>query len=278
MKIVKVLLTIACIFLAACTVRVDDSMIVSPEKEINQSNLATLMTTYGYKEKHITGTSGELYTLYKQSKTKSSVTLLVLHGNALNLSLQPWFGVLKSTSELNVNILAIDYSGYGYSKGKASFSSMKEDAKTALQSIDEKQQIYLYGLSLGSVMATELVNEPNVTGLIIEGGITTTAEMIEIYKSRNTFGSLVSIELDEKIRFNNPKLIKKTNKPLLVIHGQLDENIPSSMGESLFESSSNPKSEMYQVKLGNHCDTFKVEPERYLSTLNEFIGTTKNQL
>ena len=119
-------------------------------------------------------------------------------------------------------------------------------------------------LSLGSVMATEVMGDNRVKGLIIEGGITNQTEMISLFKSRKMFGSLVSVELDENLMFDTTKLINNYQKPIFVIHGNKDENIPLEMGKAIFNASNNAGSMLYVVEGGNHCDTFAVNKDRYL--------------
>lgn len=262
-------------YLSACTIVVNDDMVVSPSKDINKENIDSLTFESGYKPINLlTSDNVKLYGLMKEVDD-AEITILILHGNALNLSLQPWFGVLKAISNLKVNILAIDYQGYGFSEGKASFSSMNQNAKTAIDFIPKGQNIYLYGLSLGSVMAAELANDKRVKGVIIEGGLTNEKEMIDLYQSRNTFGSFVSVKLGDKLKFDNIKVFQNLDKPVLVIHGDEDKNIPVSMGQRLFNASINKFSGFYLVKGGGHCDTFIKDKKNYLTKIDAFINGEK---
>jgi pimeloyl-ACP methyl ester carboxylesterase len=274
MKIVKTLISLYCfLYLTACSIVVKEDMVVSPSKEINNANLEHLKSKSGYKEVNLfTENNLKIYGLEKINDNKV-ITILVLHGNALNLSLQPWFGVLDSISALDVNILAIDYQGFGYSEGTASFSSMNQNARTALDSIPKGQSVFVYGLSLGSVMAAELAKDERIKGIIIEGGITNEKEMIELYQSRNIFGSLVTIELGAKLKFDNVSIIENIDKPILVIHGDEDTNIPISMGKRIHKASKNKFSEFYLVEGGGHCDTFRKDKENYLNKIGAFINS-----
>lgn len=273
MKVIGTFLCI-CFFsccLTACTVVVTDDMVVSPTKEIDKDNLDHLMQVSKYEKVTIKTQAGMSITGLQKNQKNTNTTLLVLPGNALNLSLQPWFGVLNAVSPLDVNILAIDYQGFGESEGEASFSSMIESAEDAINSISKDQSIYVYGLSLGSVMALEVAKDERVKGIIIEGGITTDEEMIALYQSRNILGSLASVELGEKLKFNNLLALNNLNKPVLVIHGMLDENIPVSMGQQIFNASSHHLSELYLVEEGGHCDTFLRDEENYINRISNFM-------
>lgn len=266
----KIITIIFILSITACSVTVKEDMIASPSKDINSQNLEVLSNAYNTVELYAKDGS-KLFAL-KKYNPNIKTTLIVFHGNALNLTLQPWFGTLNTLNELNVNILAIDYRGFGESEGKASFSHMKEDALSTLSIVPNDQDVYVYGLSLGSVMATEVMTDKRVKGVIIEGGITNQNEMIDLFKSRKTFGSLFTVELDENLKFDTPKLIKNHQTPILVIHGNQDKNIPVSMGKAIFNASTHSDSRLFLVDNGGHCDTFSVDKDEYLERLNAFIN------
>ncbi|RUO25979.1 hypothetical protein CWE09_04425 [Aliidiomarina minuta] len=265
------------LFLSACSITVTEQMIVSPSTDIDGDNLTSLIHQSGYKPRELKSDTDELLYALEKEAPDSDTTLLVLHGNALNLSLQPWFGLMQSLAGLDINILAIDYRGFGYSEGEASFSAMQEDAHTALQAIDENQQIIIYGLSLGSVMALEGINDPRVKGVIIEGGVTTSDAMIEHFVSRNRLGSLASVQVDEKINFDNLAALSSSAKPALIIHGEEDQNIPLHMGQSLYQSSGSELSVFYPVSQGQHCDTFIRDVDNFLPRVSSFINSLQTQ-
>ena len=246
-------------------------MVVSPSSKINSENLLTLEKKNSYKAITLKTDSGiQLFGLERR-KEGVNKTLLILHGNARNLTLQPWFGLLDSVSKLPVNILSIDYQGYGKSQGDAKFSTMTDDARLAINYLPKTDEIYIYGLSLGSVMALNVANDSRVKGVVIEGGITNEKEMIELFKSRKILGSLYTVKIDKEITFNNITAVRKLNIPIFVIHGENDDSIPSTMGKRIFQASRNGLSEFYLVKNGKHCNSFAVNETKYLSRLKKFI-------
>ena len=144
MEIIKIISLLALLInVTACSVTVREDMIVSPSIELDNNNFKIL--SEDYRSVNMSAIDGsELFALYKFDP-KVDTTIIILHGNALNLTLQPWFGVLNTVKELNVNVLAIDYRGFGRSKGNASFSHMKEDAVSAMNFLPKNQNIYVYG-------------------------------------------------------------------------------------------------------------------------------------
>jgi len=253
------------VFIIGCTVRVDESMVVSPSVDINSNNLIKLKDKY--EALYI---NNDIYALHKASPS-SKVTILVLHGNALNLTHQPWFGLMNTLAKLDVNVLAIDYRGFGLSKGSASMTHMVEDSLAALEYISEDQSVLVYGLSLGSLPALSLKDHRKVKGFIIEGGVSSTADMVALYQNRKVLGSFVKVELEDNIAFDNVELVAQIQSPILVIHGKNDQNIPIEQGEQIFNAVQNTQSIMYSVEGGGHCDTFYVDEKTYLHHLNNYL-------
>lgn len=270
-KLLPICSLITAVFMTtACTVMVRDTMVVSPSSEIVKSNLDHLIDEVGYKPVRIPSEGAILYGLEK-TRPGAETTLVVLHGNALNLSIQPWYGLLETLAETDLNVLAIDYRGFGLSTGEASFSNMQIDAGVALEAVPDGQQVILYGLSLGSVAAVGLAGDPAVRGLILEGGITNTDDMITVFRSRKMFGSMVSVEVEDSLRFDIVDALAHLDKPVLVIHGKRDENIPFAFGEVLFSATKHAGSEFYAVAEGGHCDSFRVDGDHFLPRLQRFV-------
>ena len=202
----------------------------------------------------------------------SPLTIVVFHGNALNMTLQPWFGLLDALSQFNVNVIAIDYQGFGKSEGVASFSNMSRDAELLMSTIDSESRIIVYGLSLGSVMAMESSQDPRVKGVILEGAVSNDDSMIEFFKNRNKLGSFVSLNIDPNIQFDNIYHASRLESPMLIIHGEDDENIPYSMGQDIYESYEGSASRFLLVEGGGHCDTFHVSPSLFEDAISRFIS------
>ena len=261
--------------LSACSVTVTEQMIVSPSTEINHDNLSLLIDQAGYSESYINTQSGERLHSLALNQNATQPTILVLHGNALNLTHQPWFGLLQTLAELPYNVLAIDYQGFGLSSGEAGFSAMRADTVNTLATLPDTSQVVVYGLSLGSVMALDISQDMRVQGVILEGAVTTDTAMIEEFRQRNTLGRFASVNVDEHISFDNTQAVATLDKPVLIIHGDNDQNIPLSMGEALYAASPMSNSVLYIVEGGGHADTFHIDNERFKQKLNAFIQALK---
>jgi len=112
--------------------------------------------TYMYAKKHIiwlrTKSDANVPAFYIDRK--ASVTILFSHGNAEDLGMiYEWF--CEFTREVQVNLLAYDYEGYGKATGTPSEKACYEDIDAAFAFLTDvlhqpPENIVLYGRSLGS--------------------------------------------------------------------------------------------------------------------------------
>uniref|UniRef100_A0A7E4VB12 Hydrolase_4 domain-containing protein n=1 Tax=Panagrellus redivivus TaxID=6233 RepID=A0A7E4VB12_PANRE len=99
-------------------------------------------------------------------------TLFISHGNDVDIGNRCGF-YYQLGINLECNVFAYDYSGYGHSTGRASEANMYTDADAALIALTDRygmteQQIVFYGHSLGTAAAIELASRfPAVAGLIL---------------------------------------------------------------------------------------------------------------
>ena len=117
---------------------------------------------------------------------RRNITVLMFHGNAGNISHRlPIAKVLTEFSGLNV--LMLEYRGYGFSTGMPNEEGLNIDAQTGLDWIrtyDEtrKSSIVIYGQSLGGAVAIQLVarnqRAGDIAGLMLENTFLSIRKMI----------------------------------------------------------------------------------------------------
>jgi alpha-beta hydrolase superfamily lysophospholipase len=87
----------------------------------------------------------------------SHKAILIYHGT--NETISEWLPALQRLSQNGVSSFIFDYSGFGYSTGRGTFRTLREDALAARVLFDEKAgpavDKYLLGLSLGSGVLLE---------------------------------------------------------------------------------------------------------------------------
>ena len=189
----------------------------------------------------------ELLGWYHEKNLNDYKTLVYFHGNAG--SLENRIHKLNHFQDMNINFLIIAWRGFNGNKGKPSERGLYVDGKSAIdwlkkKGVDEKNLI-LYGESLGTGVATHLAQNKNYAGVILETPFTS---MIDAAKN---FYPYIPINLLLKDKFENFKKIKNINIPILVMHGEIDQIVPFSMGKKIYEIANNPKYS-YFTKYDDH--------------------------
>ena len=118
-------------------------------------------------------------------QTPDTYTLLYFHGNAGNIGMRlPLINQLRENTD--VNILVVDYRGYGDSdagKDGPTETGLNLDAQGALEYLRNRDdvssdRIVVFGRNLGGAVAISLVsNGPPVAGLIVENSFTSIVDI-----------------------------------------------------------------------------------------------------
>ena len=184
---------------------------------------------------------------YHEKNLKDYKTLIYFHGNAG--SLENRIHKLNHFQDMNINFLIIAWRGFSGNHGKPSEEGLYIDGKSAINWVIEKgvdeKNIILYGESLGTGVAAHLAQNSNYAGIILETPFTS---MIDAAK---TFYPYIPVNLLLKDKFENYKKVKNINSPILIMHGEVDQIVPFSMGKKIYELANNPKYS-YFTKYDNH--------------------------
>ena len=200
-------------------------------------------------------------------KNSNKKTVLFLHGNAGNLDNR--IDKLNSLGNMDVNFLIIAWRGYSGNPGNPSEAGLYKDALGALKWLNEKgipnDKIILYGESLGTAIATEVGQNENFAGIILEAPFTSMVDMGQkIYP-------IFPVKFLLKDKYESKNKIKNLKSPILVLHGREDKIVPFYMGEKIFEMANNPKFK-YFTDLDDHMMNFDNklinEIDLFISNLN----------
>ena len=199
------------------------------------------------KVKILTSDNIELLGWYHEKNLKDYKTLIFFHGNAG--SLENRIHKLNHFKEMKINFLIIAWRGFSGNDGKPTEQGLYLDGSSAIdwlkkKGIDEKSLI-LYGESLGTGVATHLAQKKSYAGVILETPFTS---MIDAAK---TFYPYIPVNLLLKDKFENYKKIKNINLPILVMHGEVDQIVPFSMGKKIYDIANEPKYS-YFTKYDDH--------------------------
>ena len=197
----------------------------------------------------------------------SKQVLLWFHGNAENIGYD--LEQLRALARIGVNILAVDYRGYGKSEGKPDESGVYHDADAAYDYLAEQrhfraEDIVIYGHSLGGAVAINLASRRPCGGLIVQSSFTSARAM-----ARRMF-AIPLIEYVVKSRFDSLEKIRDVHAPILIVHGTRDTVVPFGMGQELFAAAPEPK-RFFPIEGAGHNNLMEVGGESYLASLRSFI-------
>ena len=225
-----------------------------------------------YSDVYLTAADGvRIHAWYVHGK--SNTTLLWLHGNAGNISHR-----VDNMAELSrltgLGVLIVDYRGYGLSDGSPSEGGLYLDAEAALDylasevGLDPKQEIVLFGRSLGVGVAAEMATRHAVRCVILESGFTSTIDMARATRSAWLVYALMPLI---SARFDTLSKIGNITSPVMIIHGDRDDIVPFYMAEQLFQAAREPK-RLHAVKGAMHNDVYERGGAAYFNALSEFIA------
>jgi pimeloyl-ACP methyl ester carboxylesterase len=248
---------------------------VTEEDCFREHKIASLSEQFHFKDVNYSVDDSISINGWLLTKDSAVATILFLHGNSGNLYEYPWINIINSLGRLNVNIFAIDYRGFGRSSGKLSFQGVYRDVRQALAYLKSTSYgsapILVYGLSFGSIPAVDIAHDTSVSGLILEGALSSSEDALDATVEHHWFLHFVKIKYDKDLIFDSKGKIKNVKAPVLIIHGNNDM-LPTWMSEKLFNSISHSNKRFYSVENGSHCDTYKVDSTNYIQQLNAFIN------
>ena len=207
----------------------------------------------------------ELMAWYHSKNLKDYKTILFLHGNAG--SLENIIHKINHFEDMNVNFLLVSWRGFSGNEGKPTEKGLYQDAKSAVAWLKSKgiseNDIIIYGESLGTGVATEIAQNKNFGGIILESPFTS---MIAAGKDKYPF---LPVRLLLKDKYESDKKINNIKSPILIMHGKVDNIVPFHMGRKMYELANEPKYS-YFSEYDDHMMEYN---EKLLKALRNFIDS-----
>ena len=202
---------------------------------------------------------------------KAAPNILFFHGNGEIVADYDDLGPLYAN--MGMNLLAVDYRGYGRSGGRPTVATMMEDCHAVFRFVKRwlsgngyTGSITVMGRSLGSAPALELAghHKDDMHGLIIESGFAYTGPLLSLLGI-----DMPAIGFREENGFRNLEKIKLWDGPALIIHAEFDHIIPFSDSLALYEACPSEDKKHLKIKNANHNDIFLRGLDDYMQAVKE---------
>ena len=194
-------------------------------------------------------------------------TLLFFHGNAGNISHRG--ASVEIFHDLGLNVLILDYRGYGRSEGRPSETGLYRDARAAWEYLVETRgiaprDVVVFGRSLGGAVAARLAADVQPGALILESTFSSARDVAHaIYP---VVASLTVL----RYGFDTAASVARLRSPVLVLHSPQDEIIPYALGLKVYEAAQQPKS--FQTLAGDHNGGFLISQPEYQEGIAHFLA------
>ncbi len=197
--------------------------------------------------------------------------VVYFHGRATNMGILNEIFALIYKSGLQ--LMAVDYRGFGWSSGTPSEAGLYIDAKASVKYFRENLKaphvpLIYWGRSMGGCFAAYAARQHPPHGLILETAFTSKSSLIKHYPR------LRFLNLFSRCRLNTIEHLKNHPYPVLLMHGDLDKTVPLAEGHTLYERLSGPK-EFFRVEGADHINIHLVDSEAYIDRVLKFISQAR---
>jgi pimeloyl-ACP methyl ester carboxylesterase len=200
---------------------------------------------------------------------KSAPNILFFHGNGEIAGDYDELGPIYN--RMGLNLLVMDYRGYGRSTGSPTVSTMMRDCHTIFDFTKRwlgengyGGAFIVMGRSLGSASALELISrhKDRINGLVLESSFANTGTLLE-FLGVNTS----EVGFSEEKGFRNLEKIRIWHRTTLIIHAEFDHFFPFSEAQGLYDACPSPHKTLLKIPGANHNDIFMRGLEAYMKSI-----------
>lgn len=196
----------------------------------------------------INGQCGQLHAAFwKRAQAKG--TIMLFHGNGESLASIDDY--VFAFHQLGYNLMSWDYPGYGQSVDcDFSESMLLADAEAAYQwlnTIEDANNIHLFGYSLGSGIALSVAAKHQQNPVYLVAGYDALSEV-----AKDRFSRYLPVDLIFRYPMQTTKWVQEIKQTIYVIHGTHDDVISPNRAKSL---ANNPNVKLEWVENAGHASS-----------------------
>lgn len=262
--------------------------------QVLKKDIDWLLNNPNKTEEYITSYDGlKLHSYKVLNENKTNNWIISVHGydgDAKKLSTYA-----KHFYDMGYNLLLPDLRGHGQSEGE--YIGMGwHDRLDIIEWInyiikdDKNANIMLHGVSMGAGTVTMVSGEnlpKNVKGIIADCGYTSAWDQfsyqLKTIFNLNEFPIMQVSDLFAKMKAGYSikdasaiNQVKKSNIPILYIHGDKDTFVPYYMMKELYDATPSKEKQMVTVKGAKHAKSSEVNPKLYWESIYNFTKEHMN--
>lgn len=236
-----------------------------------------------------------LHALYIRAAQPSPITAIVVHGHGGSSVSVAHLGYMYN-HDLGYNVIMPDLrlsglsDGDHYTMGWSERKDVELWINFATKVFSDTTQIVIHGISMGAATTMMVAGDslpPNVKWFVEDCGYTSVWDEFRHVLASNYHISGTSLlkaaqKQAEKLynlnfqEASSESQIKKSERPMLFIHGEADNYVPTAMAQELYNAKSGPK-ELWIVPGAGHAQSYQTAPKEYTQHVKDFIAKYSGQ-
>jgi uncharacterized protein len=243
---------------AALPMIFEDSLLYHPERKLSATPADYGLT---HEDVWLATKAGRAHAWYLPARGRA--TVLFFHGNAGTIADR--LPHASAWVALGVDVLLVEYPGYGRSEGEPGEAAFYAAADAAYAWAKKKgKPLVAFGESLGGAVAIDLAAKRKVDALVVQSTFTSVADMAKAAFPWLPFSPPL------RNRYESIAKIGRVHAPKLFLHGDQDDVVPFSQGERLFRAAQPPK-RFVKLQGAHHNDTIDLRGSEYFGAVEEFL-------
>ena len=193
--------------------------------------------------------------IWKFEHFKGNRVVLYFHGNNDNISYRKY--VIDICHFLKLNLVLIDYRGYGDSSALPNSKFLLEDAKTVYLHVAQHynpEEIIIWGESLGGIPAIWTAHKYKCHALILLSTFADLRTIVDKMDAPDMIKKMLNKIAHNKY-MNNSKWIRDVDVPTVIIHSPDDDILPYINAELNYNSVNTDKKKLINIS-GPHAHPY----------------------
>jgi len=185
----------------------------------------------------------------------------------------------RLVDRLDVEIVAVDYRGYGHSDGAPTEAGLYQDGRAIYDAVAARgvppSRIVLFGRSLGAAVAADVALDRPAAALVLETPfLSVPAVARRHYPFIPSF--LIQSRYDTAGKLPRLKSLPTGPLPLLIVQAQRDEVVPPEHAARLYALAPSPK-RLHVLAGSRHNDTFGEQRPDYFAAWRDLLAAARTR-